>query len=391
MIRYSLKNLWTQPVRSLLCIVGISIALVGVVCIFSFSAGVKATVNSAIHLIDGVVILEKDQPRPSLSSVPAGLEKELEKNERIQNVVPWIWTIPASVNHQPLIRRSALMPELLGGIDLSDLKNQKYPHLYQRTLVRGRFLREDDRKQVVISELLSDRHQVELGEPLSIDGTEYTVVGLYETGNKIMDMAIVMPLQEVRAKRDLDSDQVSDLYVEPVEGRERNELIDTVEQTLLRVDRQALEKWDVRSRTDWETDFSGMMGKIDTLLVLISSLAVVVGTVGIINTMLMSITERTTEFGILIANGWSRGDVVRLVLCESTVLGLVSGGLGTGVGWLTVWVVDRSLDLAVNAVTPFYLIGTCFVLGVIIGIIGGIYPAYRASTKNPIEAIRSVR
>ncbi len=391
MIRYAFKNLWTQPVRSMLCIVGISIAIVGVVCIFSFSAGVKSTVNSAIHLVDGVVILEKNQPRPSLSSVPIRLEKTLEQNDRINNVMPWIWTLPGSVNNVPLIRRDLMMPELLGGIDVQDLRNQDHPHLYQRTLVSGRFLSAEDEKQIVISQQLSDRHGVHLGEKLSIDGTEYEVVGLYDTGNKIMNMAIVLPMSEARKKRNLDDDHVSDLYVEPVEGVSRSNLIDLVESVLLADDKRALEKWDVRSRTDWEGDFSDMMNEVDTLLFLISSLAVIVGTVGIINTMLMSITERTSEFGILIANGWSRSNIVQLVLLESTILGIISGITGIGTGWIAVQVVDRTLDLTIQSATPPSLLTYCFLIAVFIGILGGVYPAYRAANKNPIDAIRSVR
>jgi putative ABC transport system permease protein len=391
MIRYALKNLWTQPVRSALCIVGISIAIVGVVCIFSFSAGVKSTVNSAIHLVDGVVILEKNQPRPSLSSVPVRLEQTLEQSDRIGNVVPWIWTIPGSVNNEPLIRRDLMMPELLGGVDVDDLQHQQHPHLYQRTLVSGRFLTTGDQRKIVISELLSDRHDVQVGEDLPIDGTSYEVIGLYNTGNQIMNMAIVLPMSEARSKRNLSDDHVSDLYVEPVEGMSREELIDQIESVLLADDKRALEKWDVRSRTEWEGDFSDMMNEVDTLLFLISSLAVIVGTVGIINTMLMSITERTSEFGILIANGWSRSNIVQLVLLESTILGIISGVTGIGIGWVAVKVVDRMLDLTIQSATPLSLLSYCFLVAVFIGILGGVYPAYRAAKKHPIDAIRSVR
>ena len=353
--------------------------------------GVVEAVAVGVNLVDGVVILEKNQPRPSLSSVPVRLEQTLEQSDRIGNVVPWIWTIPGSVNNEPLIRRDLMMPELLGGVDVDDLQHQQHPHLYQRTLVSGRFLTTGDQRKIVISELLSDRHDVQVGEDLPIDGTSYEVIGLYNTGNQIMNMAIVLPMSEARSKRNLSDDHVSDLYVEPVEGMSREELIDQIESVLLADDKRALEKWDVRSRTEWEGDFSDMMNEVDTLLFLISSLAVIVGTVGIINTMLMSITERTSEFGILIANGWSRSNIVQLVLLESTILGIISGVTGIGIGWVAVKVVDRMLDLTIQSATPLSLLSYCFLVAVFIGILGGVYPAYRAAKKHPIDAIRSVR
>ncbi len=391
MYRYALKNLFSQPVRSTLCVVGITIAIVGVVCIFAFSSGLKSTVSGAINLVQGVAILEKDKPDPIISSVPLKLKQPLEQTEGVQGVIPWIWAIPGSVENRPLTSRSMLTPELLGGVDVGELVTTDNGHLYSRQLTEGRFLKPSDQKAAVISERLGGRYQKKIGDHLKIDGTKYRIVGLYRTGNKIMDMAIVLPIEQVRPKRNLTSDHVSDLFVVPEDGYARNDLVGLVEETLLSLDSDALEKWDVRSRDEWETDFSDMMNDVDTLLFLISSLAVVVGTIGIINTMLMSITERTSEFGILIANGWARSDIVRLVLFESLILGVISGVTGIGIGWAAVHSANALFNLAIDGATPISLLMYCFLTALLIGVAGGLYPAYRAAMKDPIQAIRSIR
>jgi len=391
MIRFALKNLRSQPVRSILSMVGISIAIVGVVCIFAFSRGLKSTVSGAINLVDGVVILEKNKPDPIISSVPLRLKESLEDIRGVAGVVPCIWAVPGSVQGRPLTSRSLLTPELVGGVDLQALEKLKNGHLYERRMVRGRFLKPSDTHAAVISKLLAGRYGKEIGDRLSVDGNEYRIVGLYSTGNKIMDMAIVLPIDRVRPERNLDDGHVSDLFVVPEPGVDRDELIEPIETTLLSVDDRALEKWDVRSRREWQTDFSDMMNEVDTLLFLISSLAVVVGTVGIINTMLMSVTERTSEFGILIANGWSRYDVVRLILLESATLGILSGLVGIAAGWGAVHACNALFDLAIDGATPLSLLTACFLVALLIGVAGGLYPAYRAASKDPIEAIRSIR
>src|SRR6185312_9034925 len=85
---------------------------------------------------------------------------------------------------------------------------------------------------------------------------------------------------------------------------------------------------DSRSMNEFMSNFIAMMGQLDKFLLMTVSLALVVGIVGIINTMLMSTTERFVEFGVLRTNGWSQGNILSLVTLESAYLGLMSGVLG---------------------------------------------------------------
>src|SRR4030095_7879148 len=85
---------------------------------------------------------------------------------------------------------------------------------------------------------------------------------------------------------------------------------------------------DARSMSEFTANFGEIMGQLDTFLLMTVSLALVVGVIGIINTMLMSTTERFAEFGVLRTNGWSQGNVLSLVTLESAYLGLLSGILG---------------------------------------------------------------
>jgi putative ABC transport system permease protein len=134
--------------------------------------------------------------------------------------------------------------------------------------------------------------------------------------------------------------------------------------------------------------FNGLVTNLDLFLAVVSSIAVLVGTVGIVNTMLMSVMDRVTEFGILRANGWTSRDVMRLVLFESLNLGVVGGILGCAIGYAGVRLVGGFLPL--TPVAPPWLLASSFGLAVALGILGGLYPAARAARMNPIDAIRFV-
>jgi putative ABC transport system permease protein len=118
------------------------------------------------------------------------------------------------------------------------------------------------------------------------------------------------------------------------------------------------------------------------------SLALAVGIVGIINTMLMSTTERFVEFGVLRTNGWSQVNILSLVTLESAYLGLLSGFVGCVLAWLGVQIVNQFLSGGVHLAMSLSLLGLGVGLSVIMGTLGGLYPAWRAARLVPMEAIR---
>ena len=102
-----------------------------------------------------------------------------------------------------------------------------------------------------------------------------------------------------------------------------------------------------------QANFSSLMGQVDTFLLMTVSLALVVGIVGIINTMLMSTTERFAEFGVLRTNGWSQGNILALVTMESAYLGLLSGVVGCSMAWAGMLVANQFIGGGIHlGLTP---------------------------------------
>ncbi|MGC8642138.1 MAG: ABC transporter permease, partial [Isosphaeraceae bacterium] len=220
----------------------------------------------------------------------------------------------------------------------------------------------------------------QVGDLLKIGGQDFKIVGVYDTGSTFLDHTIIMDLATVRRLLKLKDEIVSCFLVEPVRLDEADQVAATIERTIPGVD--------ARTMSEFQLGVGRMLGAVDQLLLLFLSLALLVGSIGVLNTMLMSTSERLAEFGILRANGWSRGDVLRLILAESVFLGLLAGVLGCLLTLASVSLINPWLDGGLKLViTP----GTLFLglaLALALGSLGGIYPAWRASRLAPMETIR---
>jgi len=132
------------------------------------------------------------------------------------------------------------------------------------------------------------------------------------------------------------------------------------------------------------------MQAMEELVGQISFVAVFIGGVGMLNTMLMSVLERTREIGVLRALGWRRRQVIGMVLREALVLGAVGGACGILVGMGLVWGITQIPGIG-GMVGPRYspaLFAQALAVGLVTGVVGGLYPAWRATRMRPVEALR---
>jgi putative ABC transport system permease protein len=205
------------------------------------------------------------------------------------------------------------------------------------------------------------------------------VVGIFHSGSLFFDRCLVVPLAIARAIAGKGPELVSAYYAELEPGADAAAVARRVEARV-----PGTNAWTSDAVTE---ETAQVWDEVDLFLSAIASIAVLVGAVGIVNTMLMSVIERTGELGVLRATGWTRRDVVRLILVESAALGVLGGVLGCGLGAALVAVAGALLPLR-PVVTPG-LAAASFGLAVALGVLGGLYPAWRAARLDPIEAIRT--
>ncbi len=404
---FAVRNLLTRPMRAGLALVGLSIPVLGVLGLFALSGGIRNLLGETLAQVHGILVLRENAPSDIYSDLPAEMAEALRRVPGVRVVAPQIWKIAPSIEGRSLFARTAAdflarprAQPLQGLLNLVQIEGKDVAQharlrgdVYHSKMIAGergggRFLEESDRGQprIVISTKLAadypDRqgHPRKVGDELAIGNLRYTIVGLYKTGSMLLDNTIVMDIDTARQLLNLKDETVSCFLVEPIDPARIDAVADAIEQAIPGVD--------ARTMSDFQAGVGQVLGTLDVLLLLILSLALIVGSVGILNTMLMSTTERFVEFGILRTNGWSRAAVLHLVLAESVCLGLLAGVLGCLLAMGGVAVVNRYLEHGLQlALTPG-LLALGLGLATALGTLGGLYPAWRASRLAPMETIR---
>ncbi|MGB7116511.1 MAG: ABC transporter permease, partial [Anaerolineales bacterium] len=122
----------------------------------------------------------------------------------------------------------------------------------------------------------------------------------------------------------------------------------------------------------------------------ISFLAILIGGVGVLNTMLMAVFERTREIGVLRALGWRRRAILSLILKEALLIGLLGGIAGIGTALLMILLLQQ-VPMVGSYLTPIWdwdVFVRAILIALMLGLLGGLYPAYRATRLQPVEALR---
>ncbi len=397
---FAWRNLLTRPMRTALALVGLSIPILGVLGLYSVSNGLRDLVGDTLSRIEGLMILRENAPSPVFSHIPAAVVDDLKKVPGIRAVAPEVWGLSPTIEGRGMLMNaivsgrnaysSILDQPVIAGQDIvahQNLRSAVFPRAL-REHGEGRFLEPSDKgtTNIVISRKIAKQHPdaegrpKKLGDTLKIGAKTFTIVGLYETGSMILDVVIVMDIDSARSILNEPKDSLSCIYVEgndPGENPQLSAAIEKIHPDL-----------DARSMGEAQANFSSLMGQIDTFLLLTVSLALTVGIVGIVNTMLMSTTERFVEFGVLRTNGWSQGNILSLITLESAYLGLLAGLVGCLLAWVGMMLVNPFISGGVHLTMTPSLFALGVSLSVVMGTLGGLYPAWRAARLLPMEAIR---
>jgi len=220
------------------------------------------------------------------------------------------------------------------------------------------------------------------GDDLAVSGEPFKVVSIYESDSLFENGGLVVPLTELQRMMGR-TGMVSGFVVgAAAKGRA------SVEALGRRVERAVPGVAAVPARNFVQAD--NQIRLVKAMAWATSLIAMILGSVGVLNTMLMTVFERTREIGVLRALGWRRSRVLRLVMGEAAALGLAGAALGVALGALGVKLVAlspmASLFIAADLPPAVLLAGVGVGLG--LSLVGGIYPALRAAALEPSEALR---
>jgi ABC-type antimicrobial peptide transport system permease subunit len=302
---------------------------------------------------------------PSTSVIDQGLGEELLKVAGVKAVAGMIYG-EATTDQIPYLLIFGNEPE---GFAIEHFK-----------IVEGEGLTSRSRREIIIGKLASDTLNRGVGDSIRMHDSAYRIVGIYETGQGLEEGGGVVTLEDAQAmlKRPR---QVNVFLVQLKELADADEARERMERRFpdLAVTKSG-------ENATQET----MMGMVSAFAWGISLLAVIIGGVGMMNTVLMSIFERTREIGLLRALGWRKSRVLRMILMESIGLSLIGGVLGSALGIVTVWLFGRIPATAglMQGKFSLSLFIQAFIVALGLGAIGGLYPAWRASQLDPLLAMQ---
>ena len=393
----AVKNLRKRKLRLLLTLIGVIISVAAIFILISVSLGLQAAVTEQFRLLGADKFFV--QPRGQFSGPGAEGAVELTEDDAeiirnvpgVKDLAPWTLA-PANLSFQGRIRYTLVM-----GIDLETSPLFIESGAYQAE--EGRLLLEGDQGKVMIGSQYKHNlylgQEVKVGNRLSINGREFPVTGILKPlGNPSDDRMIHMSFEDFRPLFKVPS-RIDSIVVQIKSGEDLQEVAKKVEKKLMKfrhVDEQTID-FTVLTPEELLGSFAAILKVITSFLLAVAGISLIIGGLGIANTMYTSVLERAKEIGLMKAVGAQRNDVLLIFVIESGLLGLLGGVIGVIVGILASKLIEyiavKQLGTTLlQTAIPAWLIISCGLFSFLIGAISGFWPAYRALKVKPVEALR---
>jgi putative ABC transport system permease protein len=368
LIKLALKNIRHQRTRTLLAIAGISIGIATIVSLGVLAAGWEASVDALLRppgVVD-LTIFEAGVANWILGRITTEQFEKIQVIEGVQKATGQFATITRTDKNPSFVALGMRSEDLkMAGIEITE----------GRSFVDGK-------NEVILGRIAARTHNKGLGDEITIGDVLYTIVGIYRS-NPMQEGGAVISLEVLWADRP-GAQEFTMILVEVSDD------VKDIDGFAKKIEETFDGELGVLSPADPIEEVDPGVGDFGLMRDIISLLAVVMGGIGVMNTIMMSVFERTREIGVLRAVGWSRKRVFVMITSESFIIGISATVVGTLLGLLAIAVIMTfpRVEESMQAVYPISVFVMAAVVGSLVSIIGGLYPALRATKFAPTEALR---
>lgn len=368
-----IKNPFRNKTRTSLAIVGIAIGIATIVALGLVTSGLQASTQTTLKAGAAEITVTHTGSNDFGSTSGSINESRVTDIQNISGVKETAGILRATTN----IEGSSGNGLSISGIDSSKL------NLMGVDNINGTIYSNGSTNEIILGKTAAESLNKSIGDNITIFSKNFKITGIYETGSFMQDAGAFMPLNTLQNLTSNDG-KISTIAVKVTENANVTEVSQHIEDTYPN-------ELSTVTAADQAGRINDALGAINTATWAISLLAIVIGGVGVINTMIMSVYERTREIGVLKAVGWRGRRILGMILGESIVLTIMAAIVGTILGVVGVEVLlsySATFGTMIKPVFSLELFLRAFGIAFLVGIIGGIYPAYRASRLAPTEALR---
>ncbi len=404
----ALGAVWSHKFRSALTILGVVIGITTVVTVSSLLTGLRAGIVTFFQeLGPDNIFVYKTSGDPNNPMVPPKEERRkpirLEYVEIIRRFCPSVQDATITLFIPPVMRGRPMMARV-GPIDTDNLGmvgvTTKEFDPVPRELAAGRVFTDDEERRAmhvavlgfkIAQTLFPDGKAV--GRTFQVDGAEYTVVGVYAKakggffGENGADVQITIPLRTARLRYPQLDRYMITAKARPGKRQEAYEEVEGILRKVRRTPAKAPNDFALSTPDQIVRQFDQITGLVVMVSIAISGLGLLVGGIGVMNIMLVTVTERTREIGVRKAIGARRFDIVAQFLMEAMALTGAGGLVGIAFAIAVTFLIG-ALVPALPSKVPAGSVLVAFLVSVGVGLFFGVWPAVKAARLDPVDALR---
>ena len=382
-----LRNIFRRKLRAFLTIFGITIGVLALVVMGSMAEKINLLVDGGVRYYSDKVVISDASVSPTMASaVPISVAR-VKDIENVDGVAR------ASASIYMMAKTDAGMTLGVPQSIIGDDGRSKGYESFKLTMAKGRDIAATDRGKVVVGSDMAKSLKAEVGKTVVLRGKVFQVIGIYNKTLTAPDNTAVVSFEDAQnmfyaqlpklVQQQVIPDQLATgITAYPKAGIDPNGLASTIQDTV-----QGVKATGPKAVID---QFRNATKIFNSIIFGVALISLLVGGLSVVNTMTMSVYERTREIGIRKAIGASHRQIVGQFLMESAIIGFLGGATGLVLGWLATVGVNAAMaggGTVLFLVTPRLAIGS-LVFAIVLGVGSGFYPSLHAARLKPVVALR---